>query len=733
MDGKSCAGCFRESILRKIIILFLFLSAWCMGLHAKDNALTGLKILGLPDHRVRIDFQFADPVGPLPASFITQEPPRLVLDFINTSNQLETEIQSKKMDIGSLTTYKIVSLGNRVRAIFDLTGMVSYSGEVSGHVYSLIINGKGEELISPRKEVFITNRPVNAHFGITNIDFRGVGAQGGRVVIDVTDSGVPVDVVQSGENIIVSFTSTRIPAPLMKRYDVADFHSPVQLITAEQEGKTAKLTLVNKGGYGHFTYQINKQFIIDVFPLSPEEAQQEKLKKKVFVGQRISLNFQDIQLRAVLQLLADFTGINIVVSDAVSGNITLRLNDVPWDQALDIILTTQGLDKRQMGNVMLIDKGTALVARENQALKEQQAAKKLVPVNSELLQLNYAKAADIATMLKDKSNSLLSDRGTLSVDTRTNTIWLQDTPAQIEEVRDLVKKLDIPVKQVMIEARIVELKKDCEEDIGIRWGISKPNHLSGTLAGANQLAQGTAAADVTPLAERLNLDLAALPTSGLAPASVGLALAKLGDNILLDTELSALESIAKAEIIASPRLMTTNQQPAVISSGEDIPYQQSTSSGATAVAFKQAVLSLKVTPQITPDGKLLMDLYITQDSASGRLVQGVPIIITKSIKTIVLVNNGQTIVLGGIYQRNKNNTITRVPFLGSLPIVGYLFSNVRDSTSNDELLIFITPRIMTNNLSMTTIEGIPQRFPKGVELDKFGKPVGMPTQYQGAQ
>jgi type IV pilus assembly protein PilQ len=516
----------------------------------------------------------------------------------------------------------------------------------------------------------------------------------------------------------------------MKRYDVADFHSPTQLISAQQEGKTARISLFNKGDYGHFAYQVNKQFIIDIFPLSSDEAQAAKLKKKVFLGKRISLNFQDIQVRAVLQLLADFTGVNIVVSDAVAGSITLRLNDVPWDQALDIILTTQGLGKRQLGNVMLIDKASAFVARETEELKEQIAARKLAPLRSELLQINYAKAVDIATMLKDKTNSLLSERGTLSVDVRTNTIWLQDTGAQIEEIRELVKQLDIPVKQVVIEARIVDVTKQCEEDLGVRWGISKPTHLSGTLAGANQLAQGVAPADVTPLAERLNLDLVALPTAG-TPASIGIALAKLGDGVLLDLELSALESEGKAEIIASPRLMTTNQQSAVIESGEDIPYQQATSSGATAVAFKKAVLSLKVTPQITPDGKLLMDLVITQDADSGQRVQGVPIILTKSIQTNVLVNNGQTIVLGGIYKADKNNTVTRIPFLGGLPVVGHLFSRTHITSDNEELLIFITPRIITNNLSITAIEGTQQNFAKGVELDKFGKPVVVPPQYQG--
>ena len=496
----------------------------------------------MPDSRVRFDFQFTDPIEQLPASFITHVPPRLVLDFIDSSNKLDPVLQSKKVELSSLKEYKIVSLGNRVRAILDLSAAITYSGNVAGNVYTLIINGKSDELISARKEVFITNRPVNARYGITNIDFRGAEKQGGRVVIDVTDPGIPVDIVQNGKDLVVNFMSTRLPHRLMKRYDVTDFNSPIQTISAQQEGKAARITLLNKGNYGHFAYQVNKQFIIEVFPLSAEEMQQAKLKKKVFVGKRISLNFQDIPVRAVLQLLADFTGINIVVSDGVVGNITLRLNDVPWDQALDIILTTQSLDKRQVGNVVLIDKAVTLATRENEQLKEQQAAKKLAPVVSDLLQINYAKAADIAIMLKDKSNSLLSERGNLSVDSRTNTIWLQDTGAQIEEIRQLVKQLDIPVKQVVIEARIVDVTKQCEEDLGVAWGISNSTHLSGTLAGANQIAQGITPPNVTPFTERLNLDLAALPTVG-TPASVGLALAKLGDGVLLDLELSALESM----------------------------------------------------------------------------------------------------------------------------------------------------------------------------------------------
>ncbi|AHE66712.1 type IV pilus secretin PilQ [Legionella oakridgensis] len=707
--------------MRRIIIVFLLLLTSCTALYAQDNALTAVKVTPMPDNRVRLDFQFAQPLAQMPASFITQKPPRLIVDFINSKNQLNASQVSQTIEIGSLKQYKIVAVGDRLRVILDLLDSISYSGHVAGNVYTLMLRGKSQGLISKPKEVFVTNRPVNARYSITNIDFRGSENQGGRLIVNLSDAGIPIEVSQSGKKVMVDFNSTRLPQRLQKRFDVIDFHSPAQMITAEQDGKNAIITLLNKGDYGHFAYQVNKQFIVDVFPLTAEEIQEAKLKKKVFTGKRISLNFQDIQIRAVLQLLAEFTGINIVVSNRVEGNITLRLNDVPWDQALDIILTTQGLDKRQVGNVILIDKADVFAARENEELQAQQAAKKLAPIRSELLQINYAKAADIATMLKDKDNSLLSDRGTLSVDTRTNTIWLQDTGAQIDEIRELVKQLDVPVKQVLIEARIVNVTKDCAEDIGVRFGVSRPTHLSGTLEGANALAGGTPAAEV-PIPDRLNVDLGALPIDA-SPASVGIALAKLGNGVLLDLELSALESEGRAEIIASPRLMTTNQQAAVIESGEDIPYQEATSSGATAVAFKKAVLSLKVTPQITPDGKLLMDLQINQDSDSGRRVQGVPIILTKSIETNVLVNNGQTIVLGGIYKQDTNNSITRVPFLGELPVVGNLFSRSQARTNNEELLIFITPRIITNNLSITTIEGPQQRFARGVELDKFGKPV----------
>lgn len=417
---------------------------------------------------------------------------------------------------------------------------------------------------------------------------------------------------------------------------------------------------------------------------------------KIYVGKRISLNFQNINIRALLQMFADFTELNLVISDHVQGEITLRLNHIPWDQALDIILTTQHLVKHRKGNILFIDSQAFVEQMKADELKKEQNKNNLSPVHSELLQINYAKASDIAGLIKDKHNAFLSEKGALSVDTRTNTVWIQDVRTNIKEVKRFIRQLDVPVKQVLIEARIVEVSKDFSRDLGIRWGISKATHLSGTLQGAHQSVKDFAPPNEVPLNRKLNLDLVAAPVSGLAPASVGVAFAKLGNDILLDLELSALESEGHAELISNPRLITTNQQPAIIESGEEIPYQESTLSGATSVSFKKAVLSLKVTPHITPDSKILMDLQINQDTPSAEKFNGVPAIYTKEVQTNVLINNGETIVLGGIYKQGKNKAINRIPFLGSLPVVGALFRNKQVTIKNEELLIFITPRIIIN-------------------------------------
>ncbi|KTD16419.1 type IV pilus secretin PilQ [Legionella jordanis] len=414
-----------------------------------------------------------------------------------------------------------------------------------------------------------------------------------------------------------------------------------------------------------------------------------KALEQSFHQKRISLNFQDIEVRAVLQVLAEFAGINMVVSDTVKGKITLSLNNVAWDHALSIILRTQSLEKRLMGRVLFIAPTDEISHYEKKVQESKLELKNLAPLKSQLITINYAKVSDIASILQDKKEAFLSPRGQLIADPRTNTLWVQDSASRLATIRKIIKQFDVPVKQVLIEARIVNVTKDVAQDLGLHFSISKPGLLSSLRAQGQNLEASSS------LAERLNFDFGnlAVPSS---PVSIGVALAKLGDGILLDLELSALESEGRGEVISSPRLITTNQQPALIESGEEIPYQESTSSGATAVSFKKAVLSLKVTPQITPDAKILMDLKINQDIPTPKVFNGVPTILTKEIQTKILANNCQTIVLGGIYKQDKNNEINRVPFLGELPLLGGLFRNRAASIRNEELLIFITPRIITN-------------------------------------
>lgn len=410
-------------------------------------------------------------------------------------------------------------------------------------------------------------------------------------------------------------------------------------------------------------------------------------------NQLISLNFQDIKVRSVLQLLAQFKGLNIVMNDAVQGSISLHLENVPWDQALTIILQSQGLGEKQIGNVLLIAPLLDIAAREKQQLQAEQQLQDLAPLQSELIQINYGKAAEIATLLQQNKNgtNLLSSRGSVSVDGRTNTLWVQDTPDKLSVIKHLVMQLDVPVKQVLIAARIVNIDSDYEEELGVRFGITQGPHMSGTLAGANALASGSSAGDV-PLAQRLNVDL---PVATPGAGSIGLALAKLGTGTLLDLELSALENEGLGQVISSPRLITADQQAAVIESGEEIPFQEQTSSGATNVTFKKAVLSLSVRPQITPDHKVVLNLQVNQDRANfSRTVLGMPAIDTRQIETQVLVDDGQTVVLGGIYETDNSKSIQRVPFFGSLPVVGALFSHKTIVAKRTELLIFITPHII---------------------------------------
>lgn len=661
---------------------------------------TNVKVLS--GNQVQIQLNFSKMLTTAPVRFATQQPPRVILDFKGVTNKLDNAQQN--INLAMVQTLTAVQAEGRTRVIIDLTAVTAYQTEISGNAF--IITFAGSKVEPPktslpasvaskkRSPVIGALGPILHPHQITAIDFRRGDNNTGRIVVSLTDSNTSVDVDEQGQQLVLNFLDTRIPQQLQRRLDVTDFGTPVQLITTKTNGNHVQMTVDINGSYNNMAYQAGKQFIIEVTSMSMSQQLEQQKKEPHYTGKRITLNFQDISVRAALQLISDFTGINIVVSDTVQGTMTLHLEDVPWDQALATILTMQGLGKRQVGNVIMVAPSTEIAEREKKELQNDQQVQALVPLYSELIQVNYAKASDMASLLKSKDNSILGARGSVSVDNRTNSMWVQDTPDKLKEIKDFVKQLDIPVRQVLIEARIVNIDKTYEEDIGVQWGISNQDNMSGTFLGANAIANGTAPSAVQPPSERLNVALPAAPTSGAQPASFALALAKIGSNTFLDLELSALEVEGHAKIVSTPRLVTSNQQPALIQQGTEIPYQEATSSGATAVAFKEAVLALRVTPQITPDNRLIMKIQVNQDEPTGQTFGGVPSISTREIRTQVLVDNGQTIVLGGIYEQTDQTSVSRVPFLGTLPVVGYLFRNKQVITNRTELLIFITPKIV---------------------------------------
>ncbi len=666
------------------------------------NVLKRVRFNALPQDVVQVRLQFAKPLHSEPHSFITRNPSRIVIDLDNNIHNATGKL-THLVGLGLVNNVMTLEADGRFRIVVDLSGLVKYKTRIHGD--SLYINIQGEKVASyvldKKKQDYGADLTGKAVFGIKNIDFRR-NDQTGRVIVDLSSPDIAVDVVQEGKQIIANFPKTRLPKRLQRRLDVTDFGTPISTIDLVNKQNSVQMTVNSSGDYEQLAYQVDNQFFIDVKALTESEAEEKRKKEPEYTGKRLSLNFQNVKVRSVLQLIAEFTGINIVVSDTVNGQITLRLTEVPWDQALDIILQTQGLGKQQIGNVMLIAPLPELAKREKQELQALKQVEKLAPLQSELIQLNYAKASEVVELFKAKGNSILSDRGTATFDSRTNKLWVKDTSTQLSEVRDFVKRLDVPVRQVLIEARIVEVDKTYEEDIGVRFGISNPDdNITGTLHGANQLANGDSLRSLEP-DDRLNVNLPAkklLTNTALAaggPATFGLALAKIGQDIFLDLELSALETEGRAKVISAPRVITADQQEAKIEAGQEIPYQESTSSGATSTSFKKAVLSLEVTPQITPDNRIIMQLKIHKDSRGARDedVKDEPAINTRSVKTNVLVKNGETVVLGGIYQQDKTLTVKKVPFLGDIPVIGLAFRERQQINNRNELLIFITPKII---------------------------------------
>jgi type IV pilus assembly protein PilQ len=646
-----------------------------------------------------------EPLRSVPPNFAVASPARIAFDFPNTVNSLGRA--SQDIGQGELRSMNVVQGSERTRLVLNLRRSVAHEAAVDGNTVVVTLSEPAAVQPTPGGQVahFAEGR-ADAQHAIRDVDFRRGRAGEGRVVIDLSDSSTGIDIRQQGQNIVVDFIKTTLPENLRRRLDVIDFGTPVNTVSAFQQGENVRMVIEPKGQWEHNAYQSDTQFVIEVKPVSADPSRATQRGR--YTGEKLSLNFQNVEVRAVLNVIADFTDLNIITSDTVSGNITLRLKDVPWDQAMEIILQTRGLDSRRSGNVIWIAPRDELATREKLALESAQQINDLEQTRTESFQMNYQKAADVQKLLSDANQRILSKRGSAVVDARTNTLFVQDTPARLEEVRRLLAKIDIAVRQVMIEARIVEADDAFSKNLGVRFGFA---HLGGARgpqgsrfnAGAELGNTATAAGLVagTPLITGNGLQVN-LPASGLNGFNAGQFSFVLFNEALsrvLSLEVSAMEADGKGKIIASPRVLTADQVEAVIEQGTEIPYQQATSSGATSVSFRKANLSLKVKPQITPDGSIIMTLDVNKDQPGAATAAGLQIN-TKHVKTEVLVENGGTVVIGGIYEQQDRVDITKVPFFGDLPLLGVLFRNTTTSSNKTELLVFITPRIVNERLTI---------------------------------
>ena len=660
---------------------------------ATGNTLQSVDFAELPGNKAQITLTLSKP-APAPLSFTIDNPARIALDFPDTGNGLKQ--RSQNIGIGMAESITAVEAQNRTRVVVNLVDMVPYEARSEGNQVILVVQNAGSE---QSEAAAVASRAAGGGTDtITNIDFRRGEEGQGRVIVNLSDPSIPVDMQQQGGKVIVDFYRAQLPEELERRLDVLDFATPVKTIDTYTRGNNVHMVITPMGDYDYLAYQSNNQFTIEVKALTREQVEASKKDEFGYSGERLSLNFQDIEVRSVLQLIADFTGLNVVVSDTVRGSLTLRLKNVPWDQALDIILKTKGLAMRQSGNVMLVAPSEEIAAREKLELESQKQIEELEPLYSEFIQVNYAKASDLASLLKSTDTTLMSDRGMVTTDERTNTLLVQDTAAKLVEVRQLVATLDIPVRQVLIESRIVIASNDFSRDLGVKFGWSKQTTFNDdnvmAVGGTLDSITGNNVIDPGFSPDGLLVDL---PVIG-ATSSIGLAVGKIG-SYMLNLELTAMEAEGQGEVISSPRVLTSNQKTAFIQSGVEIPYQEATSSGATSVSFKDAVLELKVTPQITPDDRIIMDLDVKKDSV-GEIFLGVPSIDTNEVSTQVLVDNGETLVLGGIYEQEKIEEIDRVPFFGSLPLVDWMFKNTSITNDKAELLIFVTPKIVKEDLNI---------------------------------
>jgi type IV pilus assembly protein PilQ len=669
--------------------------------------------------RVIVRLTMKEPLGAPPASFTVAQPARIAFDFPGTTNALGRS--SQEINEGELRSVSLVQVGDRTRVVLNLRSMVTYETQIDGKNVNIVLSPivQAGARPSPRVERFAEGVPDAKH-AIRDVDFRRGRTGEGRVVVELSDTGTGIDIRQQGQQIIVDFLKTTLPDNLRKRLDVLDFATPVATINTFQQGENVRMVIEPKGLWEHNAYQTDTQFVVEVKPVQYDPNKLVQGTRGGYRGEKLSLNFQNVEVRSVLNVIADFTDLNIITSDTVQGNLTLRLKDVPWDQALDIIMQTRGLDMRKNGNVIWIAPRDELATKEKLELEAQQQISELEPLRTETFQLNYTKADILAVLLRGgsppgaasgggQSQPLLSKRGSVVFDLRTNTLFVQDIPSRLEAVRRVIATTDVPVRQVMIEARIVEANDKFGRSLGVRLGTHWFN-TSRLFGGPNRYTVGGQLSDVadhsgqpaapSTIPGSLSVNLPAATTlAGEQVGAFSIVLLNSAATKFLNLELTALESDGKGKIISSPRVVTANQIEALIEQGTEIPYQQATSSGATSVAFRKAVLALRVKPQITPDGNVIMDVDVNKDAVGQNTTAG-PSIDTKHVRTSVLVENGGTVVIGGIYTQEDTSQVNKIPFFGDLPYIGPLFRNYYRQDNKTELLVFLTPRIVDDRLSI---------------------------------
>jgi type IV pilus assembly protein PilQ len=707
--GTKAVGKGKVSIGIRLRVAFgaLLLSLLASAVQAQPT-ITDIEFSSRPGSKFEIRLDF-DGTPPDMKAYTIEKPARIAIDFPGAKSALERKRYS--LPYGNATGVVVLESGDRTRMVVNLVKVVPYETRVEGNSLYLEVGQEGAaEYV---KQTDDPNRlktqvvPVNeVNSEISDLQFQRTADGEGRLTLELTNPSVDVNVYSEAGDIKVQFVDTTVPERLMRRYDVTDFATPVTSVDVNTTERGATLSLKTTGDFDYLAYQTDNKYVLSIKPLSKAEME-ERRNEFVYVGDRISLNFQDIEVRAVLQLIADFTELNLVASDTVSGRITLRLQNVPWDQALELVLKTKGLDKRQIGNVLMVAPAAEIAERERQQIEANKQIAELAPLRSEFVRIRYANAANIVSLFEsgsEEGGTLISGRGSVVVEPRTNSLIITETAVKLAEIRALIELVDIPIRQVMIEARIVIAQSDATKNLGIEWGggyLNVDNDRITSVSGntANVVGLNQSAINGTP--PTVDYPGALLVDLGVTRNS-GFAIGFTSGDLFLTAELSALEAAGEGEVVSQPKVITGDKQQASIKSGTEIPYQESSASGETTTSFKDAVLSLDVTPNITPDDRIMLDLQVNQDSI-GELVpsgQGgfIPSIDTTQLNTQVLVGNGETVVLGGVFKTEDIESVNKVPFFGDLPYIGAFFRNETMSHKKTETLIFITPRILAETL-----------------------------------